>query len=157
MIASHSLLELNLAIVLYKLAGVDQRIGRVALGNPRGSQMLERMLELAEIAELDLAPFPWAAYKTTLDDLKKRRDLFAHSPWVYNSNIGAYMIFATSGKWPQGTTPPSRNRRIFPEGMMITAHHLRGLRGEIEKAIEEAERLDRFVQISLQVRASASP
>ena len=155
MISCHSLLELNLALSLYRLAGVGQQVGRVALGNPRGSDVLERMLQLAEIRGLDLSPFPWSKFKSTLDTLKTKRDLFAHSPWAYNANTKQYIVFATSGHWPRIAGAPKRSRRIYPEGMAVTARDLRELRSDIESAIKESEELDRFVQISVQMLEAA--
>jgi hypothetical protein len=115
------------------------------------------MLELAEVQRLDLSPFPWTKFKQQLDDLKKRRDWFAHGPWAYNANTKQYVLFVTSGKWTKSSNAPSRSRKIFPEGMTITVSDLRALRAEIETAIEQAMVLDRFVRISLQTREHASP
>ena len=156
MIARSSLLEIRLAQTLYRLAGVDERVGRITIGNPRGSDILSRMLELAQIRGLNLSPFPWPEYKKTLDDLKTRRDIFAHSPWIYNSTADRYVLFVTAGKWPKNSATPSLSRRILPEGKEVTAKDLRFLRAEIDKAIIQAESLDRFVQLSLQAGDGAS-
>lgn len=156
MIARHSYLELTLATALYRLAGVSHKVGRVAIANPRGSDILNRMLELAEIFELKLHPFPWNQYKSTLDDLKKRRDIFAHSAWVYNRQVRRYFLYVTSGKSQPKEGAPGRSRKIHPEGVPASIADLRTLRKEIEKAIGEAETLDRFVQLSLQVRAHSA-
>lgn len=152
MIARYSQLELDLSLTLYALAGVEGKIGRVVIGNPRPVNMLSRMQELAEVLGLDLSPFPWSTFKGELQELKTGRDKFAHSVWAYDSSLKQYLVFVTSGKWSQGSGPPSRSRKIYPEGMITTAADLKALRTDIEKGIKQAAVLNRFVTIALAVR-----
>lgn len=156
MIARHSLLELHLSLTLYRLAGVDHMVGRVALGNPRGSDILDRMQELAEIRKATryLSAFPWSKFKTTLTDLKKRRDWFAHGAIAYNANTKRHVLFVTTGKWEIAPNTPV-SRKIYPEGKPMTVVELRALRAEIEAAIKEALTLDRLIQLALQVMEHA--
>jgi len=151
MISRHSLLEAKLANCLYRLARVDFKIGRVVIGNPRGGDILDRMLELAQILKLDLSPFPWAKYRKTLDDLKSRRDIFAHSVWMVDPEKMRYMVIVTKGSWPKEPHHQKMSKKIYPEPRYVTASDLRLLRSEIETAIGEVEALDRFVGISLQI------
>lgn len=154
MIFRHSLLEARLANCLYRLARVEFKIGRVVIANPRGGDILDRMLELAQINKLDLSPFPWASYKKVLEDLKSRRDIFAHSVWMVDPDTRRYMVIVTKGSWPKEPHKQKMSKKIYPEPRSVTASDLRLLRSEIEKAILEVETLDRFVDISLQVYAS---
>jgi hypothetical protein len=151
MISHHSLLEAKLANCLYRLARVDFKIGRVVIGNPRGGDILDRMQELAQILGLNLSPFPWTKYRVTLEDLKSRRDIFAHSVWMINPDTKQYMVIVTKGSWPKMPFKQKVSKKIYPEPRYVTASDLRLLRSAIEKAIREVETLDRFVSISLQV------
>jgi hypothetical protein len=152
MIARHSLLELHLSLTLYRLAGVEGTVGRVALGNPRGSDILDRMLDLAEIRQFTkfLSALPWPKFKATLAGLKKRRDWFAHGAIAYNANTKTHILWVNSGKW-EIAPKTSVSRKIYPEGKTMTVVELRALRAEIEAAIKEALTLDRMVQMAFQI------
>jgi hypothetical protein len=159
MIARHSLLEDKLAKSLYRLAGVNFKIGRIALANPRGSEILDRMQETSQVTNVNywMSKFPWNTFKKTLDDLKTKRDTFAHSVWLVDSDTKKYTLIVTKGKWPALPNKPGMSKRIYPEPRPVTPSDLRFLRSEIEKAIKEAETLDRLIQISLQLHDHASP
>lgn len=157
MIARHAYLEFVLASSLHRIIGVDYAVGRVAVVNPRGGDILDRMQELAEIYGLAVHPFPWKEFRKTLTDLKTWRDIYAHSPWVYNKQARRYWLYITTGSRVEKPGGPSLKRKIYPEGKPIAVSDLTAFRKEIEKAIRQAHVLDRFFRLSLQVRARASP
>lgn len=154
MISRFSLLEAILARILYQLVGVDPKRGRVAVGAPRVGDYPKRMQQLAEVIGIDLSPFPWNAYKKTLDNLKEQRDVFAHSVWLVDVETKKYLIQDTSGNWPAPPNTKPLSRKIVPEGRNVTPSDLRKLRADVDKAIQEAKALARFVRYSLQVHAT---
>jgi hypothetical protein len=151
-IASHSLLETTLSLTLYALVEVNPKVGRIAVGNPRTAQLLDRMQQVIEARGLQLPDVPWKEFRKTLDDLKTRRDLFAHSPWGMDSDA-KFVLFVTSGSGQLD----GRNRRLYPEGLLVTPSMLVGLHGDIGKAIAQAQELDRLVRTALHEHASSSP
>lgn len=151
MISRFSLLEIILSRIMYDLAGVGPKVGRVAMGAPRVGDYPRRMQQLAEILDIDLSPFPWNEYKKTLENLKVERDVFAHSVWLVNLETGKHIIQETSGVWP--ASPPNTkplSKKIMPQGRVVTPDDLRKLRKDIDMAIEQARSLRRFVAMMLQ-------
>jgi hypothetical protein len=159
MIASHSLLEDKLAKCLYRMAGVNLKIGRIAFANPRGSDILDRIQEVSQVTGADhwISAFPWNKFKKTLDDLKTDRDIFAHSVWLVDAATKKYTLVVTKGKWAALPNKRGMSKKIHPEPREVTASDLRSLRREIEKAIEEARTLDRLIQLATQFLGNASP
>lgn len=156
-IASHSLLEITLSLTLYALVGVNPKVGRITVGNPRTDQLLDRMRQVIEAGGLQLPDFPWKEFRKTLDDLKTRRDLFAHSPWGWDSDNNVHVLFVTSGTGQPAPDGRPTNRRLYPEGLVVTPPLLVDLHGDIGKAIERAQELDRLVRTLLREHASSSP
>ena len=115
-IARHSFLELILAHSLYRILGLDDAVGRIVIGGPRNSEILDRMLQLAKAEGLEFQPFPWNEFKTALDALKRDRDLFAHSSWIYHTKARRYFLYVTRGKTQLKCDVPSNDRCLFPEG-----------------------------------------
>jgi hypothetical protein len=159
MIARHSLLEDKLTKCLYRISGVSFKIGRVAFANPRGSDILDRIQEVSQVIGADhwISKFPWNKFKKTLDDLKTDRDIFAHSVWLVDADTKKYTLVVTKGKWAALPNRRGMSKKIYPEPRSVTASDLRVLRSEIEKAIEEAQTLDRLIDIAVQLLGHASP
>lgn len=150
MIATHSYLEFQLSSCLYKLAGVSHQIGRIAIANPRGKEILERMQQLCDAKGFDTSAFPWGTFKNTLEELKAKRDQFAHSPWLYNKNVRKYILVLTSGNRPKiPASKESTSRKVRPEGVAIIASDVRSLRVKIETAIAQTIFLDLMIQSRL--------
>lgn len=150
MISRFSLLEIILSRVMYDLAGVGPKVGRVSMGAPRVGDYPRRMQQLAEILDIDLSPFPWNEYKKTLENLKAERDVFAHSVWLINIETGKHIIQDTSGVWPAAPNTKPLSKKIMPQGRVVTPDDLRKLRKDIDMAIEQARSLRRFVAMMLQ-------
>ena len=158
MVAAHSLLEFQLAHSLYKLAGVSQTIGRVAIPAPRGSEIVERMQQLFDARCFDSQSFPWSKFRKLLDALKSSRDKFTHGAWLYNKNVRRYILVVTSGnRQKKPFDKESTSRRVRPEGIAVTVSELRSLKAEIEKAIAQAIFLDLLIDSRLQNSQSTWP
>lgn len=154
-IARHSYLELFLSTCLYRMLGVTDAVGRIAIGTPRGSEILDRMLQLGKTEGLEFQPFQWDEFRTILNEVKRDRDIFAHSAWIYHTKARRYFLYVTRGKTATQRNAPSNDRRLFPEGVPASLLALRTLRKKIEKAIRQAEALDRIVQHSLRSHENA--
>jgi hypothetical protein len=159
MIALHSLLEDRVSNCLYKVAGVNAKIGRVAFANPRGSEIVGRIREVSQVTgtELWMSKFPWNKFSNTLDDLQGKRDIFAHSVWLVNRTTKEHVLLVTKGKWDAMPNTRAMSKRIYPEPRLVNASDLRTLRNEINDAIAEAEVLSRLIGISTQVIGYTSP
>lgn len=132
-VVEFSYLEGLLANTIYDLLGVDQPVGRLAIGSPRAVDMLERIFDIADHKGLRFGG------GRELDSGQLRRDLMKHTReygllrdhlahgLFQRDEDGTLYIQNTRGKWQPPGQKQAVKRKVNPSGELIDAETVIGL------------------------------
>jgi hypothetical protein len=135
-------LEYQIQAFIWDLAGVDQRVGRLAMREPRITDRWDVMLDLAALQGVKVDTKQLSSFKTGLNELQSKRDLFAHGVWTKPKGKGRpWHVILARGNHARDVEIPHRNRRISPEGVSVSAEQLRIIADRIETATDSFRRL----------------
>lgn len=126
----------------WKLADVDDKLGRVAIREPREKEQLEMIRDIAALKEIEIDEKILKSLIAKVENISSRRDIIAHGTWT-ETRYG-WSVQRTGGQWPKQLPvpdPPTGSRRITPEGMVMDVSTLRALWADIEKLIDLAKDL----------------
>jgi hypothetical protein len=116
--------------VIWRLLGVDERMGRVAVRDPRIDDRLEMIADLAFLKQIKIDEKRLQLLKTRANEVLSNRDLLAHGVWVPHQ--GKWFVQKVSGSYPS----EHRKRRIAPEGMIVDIEGLQTVSNAVEILIE---------------------
>jgi len=114
-IVTWSHLENMLQRAIWDLAGVDEAIGRLAVREPRVTDRITLLCDLAGLRGLKLPPDLIKTLRKALEASGLIRDLLAHGAWGYDP-IDKWMVIRTRGSYEQPVNH-SKNRKIDPEAL----------------------------------------
>jgi hypothetical protein len=139
--------------IIWLLVGVDKTIGSFSVREPRVTERIYMIRDLASLRSIKLREESWFHdYWTQVDAAQSRRDLLAHGVWA-NYPDGTLRVVKTRGQHPKNRAQvPHRSRKISPEALSVTLPQLRWMIGRIDLLITEAVNLEKSVQE--QLRAS---
>ena len=136
--------------VIWALVGVDDIIGRYAVREPRITERIDMIRELAALRSIKLKSDAWFHdYWVQADAAQSRRDLLAHGLWA-NYPDGTLRVIRMRGQHPKNIKQiPHRSRKISPEGQSVTVAELRFVIGRIDLLIAEAVSLEKLAEEQL--------
>ena len=141
-----ALLEHNIQTFVWELAGVGQEIGFYAIRDPRASDRLQMVLDLADYRGARVNPQQAKKLKKFIIDLKGHRDQFAHGVWARTKDHG-WAVIVTGGHHDPNVDVEFSSRKLAPEGRPIAVSELLN----INEAIDDA--LDAFASLRDSIRA----
>jgi hypothetical protein len=144
-----SYLDLALIQIVYKLTGVGQKEGRLAIREPRTVERLEMILDLAKVHSIEIQT-DVNLLRDTLTRSTSNRDLAGHGIW-FRADDGRILVRQTRGQWNEGGKKTSR--KILPKGEPVDEDELDIMLQITESAIGMVEELDNEVATAL----AASP
>lgn len=146
-IVAWSFLENMLQRAIWDLADVDEPTGRLAIREPRVSDRLALICDLAELRGFKLPPELIKSLRKSLTTNGLVRDLMAHGAWGHDSKEG-WLVVRTRGTYDQ-PVEHSKNRKIDPEGLRADAVKLRQLREGVEQTAEAVKQLCQIIWTEL--------
>ncbi|MDP3224355.1 MAG: hypothetical protein Q8M96_14585, partial [Rubrivivax sp.] len=132
-----SILEFQIAQVVYALVGVDRRIGRLAVRSPRASEMIEMIHELAHVKSLKCEALA-TSVKPRLEHVQMERDLLIHGLWVKDPR-GLPAVISVNGPAPVQGAYKGRKRRIEPVSVTFSEAACKATLDEIEALTLEVD------------------
>jgi len=128
-------LEQAVRRVAWDLLGVNPKIGRIAVRDPRLDDYLDMIVDLAYLKKIPLNTADISSLKTKVNEVAQWRDLLGHGIWIPNN--GQWLIQRTSGNYPKSYSAEHRKRRINPEGVNVDADGLNSISEAIGILINE--------------------
>lgn len=141
-ITTHAYLEYALNRTIYALIDVDPKIGRIAIREPRTTERLEMIVDIAQIRGLQIE-------KSFLDDLRcaiqkvaTARDEIANGIWLNHPGTQDPLLRITRAQWqPDKTKRGKVKRSIKPEGREFGVAECRDLAQLIRVAAKAVDDL----------------
>lgn len=120
--------------VIWRLMGVDERLGRTAVRDPRIDDRLEMIADLVFLKQIKIDEKRLQLLKTRANEVLSNRDLLAHGVWVPHQ--GKWFVQKVSGNYPKDAISEHKKRRIAPEGMNVDLEGLQTISGAVDILIE---------------------
>ncbi len=143
-------IEWQLEQITYRVVGVGQKIGRLAIREPRIDAhitMIEDVMKLRKITvNTDLTKL-----SIGLVQLKNFRDAIAHGIWIKHPSTKLPTLQYTKGKWSIAAMPNTK-RVVEPQGFPITIEILREFVWSLKGAAHTVSKLE--TEIAAQLSAS---
>lgn len=146
----HSIMETLLMRTCYLLAGVDDVTGRLAIREPRTSDRLAMLADLAKHRNIQLDQEAIKTLNRDIPTATKMRDTLAHSLYFQHPEKGHYMVRETAGTWRPGGTKASVKKKVQPSGPIISAEAIIGIAKLIYSINEILMTLHREVELQVQ-------
>ncbi len=122
LVARHSYLEALLVKICYRLAGVDDITGRLAIREPRAHDRLLLIRDLAEHRGCTVRHDLMDLLVRDLSKVTKARDSVAHGIFFKHPETGDILIRNVKGHWqPPGLKKGKMSKRVNPSADPITA------------------------------------
>jgi hypothetical protein len=133
--------------VVWLLVDVDQTIGSYSVREPRITDRIDMIQDLASLRSIKLKEEEWfQAYRIQADAAQSRRDLLAHGLWTSYPD-GSFRVIKTRGQHPKARSQvPHRSRKVAPEALSVTVRELKWMIGMIDLLITDAVNLEKFAQ-----------
>ena len=128
-------LEHSIRRLGWRVLGIDQKLGRIAIRDPRLDDYIDMVADVAYLKRIQLDQAKLSNLKTKINEVAKWRDLLGHGIWIPKN--GNWMIQRTSGNYPKNFKAEHRKRRINPEGVNVDLEGLRTISDGIAILIEE--------------------
>jgi hypothetical protein len=149
--------EYSIQQVVWLLVGVDQITGSFSVREPRVTERIDMIQDLASLRSVKLKDELWfQAYRVQADAAQSHRDLLAHGLWTSYPD-GSFRVVKTRGQHPKSRKQvPHRSRKVSPEALSVTAKELRWITGIIDLLVTDAVSLKKSVQEKLEASPSKS-
>lgn len=149
-------LEHYIQRIIYVLINIDLNIGRVAVREPRLTDRIDMLSELAYVLDVRIDNELLDSMKLRAEEYDVKRDLFAHCMWMYSTKHGQWAAQLTRGAWPKAPHDKAprerRKKRLKPEGVLYDVPAIQAIVAGIDGLIEDArtiqDTLDRELRSS---------
>jgi hypothetical protein len=141
--------ERSIQRIIWLLVGGGETIGRYAVREPRITERIEMIGDLAAMRSLTFDRKRLNNIVKLADWALRTRDLAAHGIWG-KSPDGTWIVENTRGQHAKDDDVPHRSRRSFPGAVIMNITELQRLTKTIEKLIADAKALEMAVQNALQ-------
>lgn len=139
-IVDFAFIEWRLRMAYFALVVNDPAIGRLAIGDPRVEQTIQRICQVANARKLVLKT-DLASLGDSLSACEKQRDLLGHGVWLKLTDTGQLCIQNINGKWDRQSREPKRLRREYPEAVAIDDRWFSETNSALKTALEGVNRL----------------
>lgn len=150
-VVTWSLIERQLANIVYMLLRVDKKRGRLAIRSPRAFEYITMIEQLSELDTIAVNRQDLSALKALLEKVQKYRDLAIHGAWLRGADDHVY-VQDISGNWRPGKAKTKVPRRVKPEAVEVSAEDLAGFADKMRTAALLIDRVHQ--ETEAQLRAS---
>lgn len=138
-------LEWQMKQISYLLLGINRKAARIAVREPRASDYVTMIQDLAELKEMPLR-VQWRALKNHIDELLNHRDRLAHGVWVKHPDHKMPCLLLTKGKWQPDSGGPAYKARINPVAVPVTVEDLRSIVTAIDSLADHLRKIEDAVR-----------
>lgn len=142
-------IEWQLQQITYRVVGVDQKIGRLAIREPRTDSHVTMIADVMKRRRITVST-DLTKLSVGLIQIKNFRDAIAHGIWIKHPSTKLPMLQYTKGKWSLPAMPKTK-RVVEPQGVPVTIEKLR----EFVKSIEGAARTISKLETEIAAQLSA--
>lgn len=143
-IAKWAYLEYRLSTIIWNIMGVDEKVGRLAVNDPRAKQKWETIRDLLFLRGHELNERKYKIAYDALEEISELRDLLAHGLWACPN--GKWGVVKFGGKLEDQTLHKiERKRRIRPESFEATPQGMAPIIENIDNLITAIDSLDGIV------------
>jgi hypothetical protein len=138
-ISAHSVVELSLSNIVYDLAGVDSKIGRLAIREPRAADRIDPIIKMMALKKI---PLRWTmkalrkALRKEVEKGAKRQEWLTHGVWGHHPHTGVLHRRLVRGAQEIEMGKPPVSRILSPVGVPWTAENCADLANEIRQIIK---------------------
>lgn len=148
-------LEWRLRQINYALLGIDPKEGRLAVREPRATDYLTMIQDLAELKRLPLR-VDWKKLRKHLGELANHRDRLAHGIWLKIPGHRVPCLQLTKGTWqPQGGGPTYK-AKADPVSVPVNVGDLQSVATAINSIIDYLGQVEGAVRSLLQASTGKS-
>lgn len=133
-------LEWRLRVVAYILLGVDHRLGRIAVREPRAADYLTMIQDICMMRNITLKS-DTKTLRKELAECKESRDLLAHGIWIKHRGSKLPVIQKATGSYQEEPGQKRTKAKMAPKSMMVELAELKKLSKRIEIATSRIEKL----------------
>ena len=128
-------LEYRLKETAYMVLGVDYKVGRVAMREPRTAEYVDMIRDLMSLKSLTTS-VDLKELRKTLEKLQPFRDKLAHGIWVRHDTTKLPVLQVTKGSYVLETAGPKTKAKakIEPLALAVRLADLKTCRRDIEGA-----------------------
>jgi hypothetical protein len=137
-ITSYAYLDYRLKMLLWDLSGVDEKVGRITLRDPRATEKLQMARDLLFLKNIVVEDNKFKKLYDGINEVERLRDLLAHGIWTENDRKWAVISFKGNVE-DQTISRTERKRQIRPESFNITPEGLLAVREAVEALISSVE------------------
>jgi hypothetical protein len=132
--------------LIWKLLGLSQAQGRLAVREPRAEERINLIRDLATVKKVALDSTILTSMRSLTKTVKAERDLLAHGAWTFV--INTWNVEKTRGSWEDTEieNPPSGNRSIEPEILERSISQLRATTAQIQQLMQYAWALGEAIE-----------
>ena len=143
-------IEWQLEQITYRVVGVEQKIGRLTIREPRVDARITMIEDVMKLRKITVNT-DFTKLSVGLVQLKNIRDAIAHGIWIKHPSIKLPVLQITKGKWSIAAMPNTK-RVVEPEGAPVTIEKLREIVGSLKGAALTVSKLE--TEIAAQLSAS---
>jgi hypothetical protein len=147
--------EQSVRRTIWGLMDVDERMGRLAVRDPRIDDRIEMIPDLAYLRGVKIDEARIKKLVINAREILKYRDLLAHGIWVRHK--GKWFLQMIGGNNPADFVSVHRKRRISPEALEVQINNLRACTEAIEAFIEIIGEIREELREKLQGSPQAPP
>ncbi len=118
-ITEYAYLDYRLKALTWRLAGVSDKVGRLAMRDPRPADKLDLIRDLLFLQDVEVDNAKFQTLKAALAEIDDIRDLLAHGVWTEEDGVWSVVKFRGKVE-DQSLHPIQRKRQLTPEGFTAT-------------------------------------
>ena len=131
----------------WDILGVDQKIGRIAVRDPRVDDYLDMIADIASLKNIKIDTSNLSSLKSRANEVLRWRDLLGHGIWIQTPD--GWLLQMISGNYPKNYKAEYRKRRINPEGLNVDIEGLRSVSNGVEILIGEVSSIRKALREQL--------
>ena len=151
LVVRYAYMESYMQGIVYMLADVDGRVGRLIVREARSTDRLDLILDLVALKELKVPEIDFKQLREAIEDAEDIRNLCAHGVWTFSDEHRAWAVQVARGKW--GNVPKydraRRNKRVYPQGQIVRQPHLDTYNKGLEAIIAKLRQLQSELETQL--------
>jgi hypothetical protein len=132
-VVNFSQLEYILSQVLYVILQIDRQTGRLAIVEPRATERLRIIWELAQQRGWEIN-LDFDAMYAMLEKIQKDRNQIVHGNWIFDPIKREFLVSVTTGSYVHPGKTGSLKRRIEPQALPINLVSCRNITEGIKQA-----------------------
>jgi hypothetical protein len=129
--------------VIWTALGVDPKIGRTAIRDPRIDDLIGMIEDIGYLRKFKVDRIKLKNLVARANEVKSWRDLAAHGLWIPDAN--GWFLQLIRGNYPKNSQAEHPKRRINPEGVRVDIDGLRTVTRGIEMLINDALELRKLI------------